>query len=718
MSSLTITYLATVALHAAVLSIVAAGLLSAIRQPSRRSFVAVAGLLAMGVLPWFTALRPEQSERASSVEMLPQVISPTLPAWTVVTLSAPEVKETVRREMVAKAPTAFVFPEPVESIVSVWFIGTGAGLILLVCALFRTVFWSGSLLPMDDEAWERLAAVSSDLPDRSRFLLSDTTTSPCVTGFFRPRIVLPCFLLEKEAEQQLSWALGHELAHLRAGDSRWMIVFSFIRCANWWNPLAHRLVSQWSDAREQLCDLHATGASEDRADYGRFLVTMAARISRQPGLAVTMARRVHTQRLKQRILCLLEARTGRAQPVGRGFIGWSSALLLLFAVAVSAIRIDAEAIPELSAESSDSAEELLPPASPPLPFPAPETTPAEASTAAVTGRTPARQLKMTSKLITTPERSKLKDGELLSDEEVQRYLKSLYPVKGLDLVTLPSITARSGQSAIIEIVKEVGTDPAEPPPFIGIKLGMKNERVGEKVKLDLDVDYRFVSDRRFPGITNEEARAINPADVKMAKHSISPTMDFGKTVVCDMGEIEPGKFLQLMVFIVELTQNGEEIGAHVATGLSPRENPPFDENPSALGTTRAREGRLKLDAVVIDIPRNRGLPEHVRFFKYLSSGSDDSLEALVSHYKLKKRNLPPVEIPLAGPTAPWPEFPGIRLSAKASEDLRTLVLINDSEQNGRSGISPLESGGLVHIDVQSGDPSIERRIYMTVTGVK
>ncbi|RYD35055.1 MAG: M56 family metallopeptidase, partial [Verrucomicrobiaceae bacterium] len=407
---------------------------------------------------------------------------------------------------------------------------------------------------------------------------SDTTTSPCVTGFFKTRIVLPHFLLEKDAEQQLRWALGHELAHLRAGDSRWIIVLSFIRCVNWWNPLAHRMVFQWSDAREQCCDLHATGESEDRADYGRFLVTMAARISRQPRLAVTMAKRVHTQQLKQRIVHLLEARSGRAQPVGRGFIAWSSALVLLFAVSVSALRIGAEEMPELSAEPSGFVEKLLPPASPPLSSPIPATIPVEAS-ATATGKTPARQLKLASKLITTPERSKLKDGELLSDEEVQLYLKSLYPVKGLpvkglDLVTLPSVTARFGQSAVIEIIKAVGTDAVENSPFVGIRLGMKNERVGNQVKLDLDVDYRFVSWRRFLGITNEEAKAINPADVKTAKHSISSTMDFGKTVVCDMGETEPGKFLQLMVFVVELTEYGEEIGAHVAAGLSPQENPP------------------------------------------------------------------------------------------------------------------------------------------------
>ncbi|RYD50203.1 MAG: hypothetical protein EOP85_00055, partial [Verrucomicrobiaceae bacterium] len=166
------TYLPTVALHAVLLSILAAISLSRVRQPARRSFVAVAGLLAMGVLPWFTALRPEQGERTLSVEELPQAISPTLPAWTVVTLSAPEVKETARQEMVAEAPAKFALPELVEAAVCVWCIGTGAGLILLAFALLRTVFWRRSLLPIDDEAWKKLAAVSSDLPERSRFLLS------------------------------------------------------------------------------------------------------------------------------------------------------------------------------------------------------------------------------------------------------------------------------------------------------------------------------------------------------------------------------------------------------------------------------------------------------------------------------------------------------------------------------------------------------------------
>ncbi|RYD49139.1 MAG: M56 family metallopeptidase, partial [Verrucomicrobiaceae bacterium] len=304
----------------------------------------------------------------------------------------------------------------------------------------------------------------------------------------------------------MRWAVGHEMAHLKAGDSRWIIVFSLIRCVNWWNPFVHLLVSRWADACEQLCDLHATDISEERPDYGKFLIVMARRITGRPPLAVAMAKRAHANRLKQRIVCLLEARTGRAQPVGRGFIGWSSALLLLFAVSVSALRIGAEEIPVLSPEHADSAEEVVAPVSPTLPSPDRETAMRDDATAtAEPTKLPARQLKMASKLITTPERSRLKDGDLLSDEEVQRYLKSLYPVKGLDLVTLPSLTALFGQSAVIEIIKEVGPRPVEPLPFVGIRLGMKNERVGEKLKLDLDVDYRFVSDRRFPGITNEEA---------------------------------------------------------------------------------------------------------------------------------------------------------------------------------------------------------------------
>ncbi len=104
------TYLLNVALHGAVLSIFATGLLALLRRPGQRSFVAIAGLLAVGVLPWMTALRPERRVSEPLAEISTQPVSPALPMWTVVTLPLPEEKSVVDySKPVADAPS-FVFP--------------------------------------------------------------------------------------------------------------------------------------------------------------------------------------------------------------------------------------------------------------------------------------------------------------------------------------------------------------------------------------------------------------------------------------------------------------------------------------------------------------------------------------------------------------------------------------------------------------------------------
>lgn len=728
--SVSTTYLLNVALHGAVLSIFAMGVLALLRRPGRRSFVAISGLLAVGVLPWMTALRPERRGGKPVAEVQAQPVSPALPLWTVVTLPMPQEKPVVVPSEPVANTASFVFPDPLTCVVSVWAAGTAAGMILLAWALLKVGFWKRSLRPLDDKAWDTLTSLSPDIPARHLFFLSESTTSPCVTGFFRPRIVLPGFLLKKGAEQELRWALGHEIAHLRAGDSRWVIVFSLIRCVNWWNPLVHRLVSQWADAREQLCDLHATGLSEDRSDYGKFLIDMARRIAGRPPLAVAMAKRTHAGRLKQRIVCLLGSGADSMQPVGKAFVGFGSALFVTSAVFVSALRIGAEETKDLPISTADAepAKEQTVPA----PDPSAETSPATTLPKPPEARSSVKwtsqsQLKFSAKMLATPTKPAFKDGTLLSDGQVQLYMRSVSQTKGVDLMTAPSVTARFGESVKIEIINHVvpkpgRQDPAKPVPFVGISFSMLGKPAGNQMDLKFDADYRFVSGKPISHFSRKEAAKLDPDAIKIVQHSVASRMNPGQTVVCDLGEIEPGRFLQILVNAVPIDRDGRPVDAFVngkpvdlpddsvrRSGAGNTETPPQDM--SSLKNTR---GKLRLNAVVIDIPRDPKLREDQRYFKKLSPAADDSLNALVAHYGLEKRPLKEVVIPLKGPTVPWPEHPEIRLSAVASPDLSIFVLTNDSEKNGKSSISHMDSGHMVHIDVQSGNPAIERRVYLTV----
>jgi beta-lactamase regulating signal transducer with metallopeptidase domain len=661
------TYLLNVALHGAVLSIFATGLLALLRRPGQRSFMAIAGLLTVGILPWITTLRPERRVNEPVAEISAQPVSPTLPVWTVVTLPMPEEKSVVETSgPVADAPS-FVFPSPLACVVFTWAAGTAAGLILLAIAVLRVCLWKRSLRSMDEKTWQILTALPYDVPSRRLFLLSESTTSPCVTGFFRPRIVLPRFLLEKEAEQQLRWAVGHELAHLRAGDSRWMIVFSLIRCVNWWNPFVHLLVSRWADAREQLCDLHATGLSEDRSDYGKFLVTMARRITGRPPLAVTMAKRAHANRLEHRIAYLLESRADSMKPLGKGFVGIGTVLLVVATVSVSILRIKADT-PGLVLEASSSNRTLLTSASKdqeestpdsdnpsserPAAFardatlPAPETNVIKEAEHDETqpDNKPSRFLKFTSKLLVTgphigfaddavDEGGRFSKGALFSESQARSVVESAKKDPASKQVNIPSMCIIPGQEGMIEIIREVpgnpkqvaARDPQAEAPFVGIRLTLNGRFVDEDstdplftnspVELEQTVDYHHI-----PGIYQpiqepgaNPPRGLDPDKIVSLKRTVRGRCFPHMTICIPVGEIEPGRLLVIFTRVDPIDPTGRPLDPEVTTGWMAEEDIWNRKEITAVETVRVSSERKfrdelkrRTDEGTLPLPENPG----------------------------------------------------------------------------------------------------------------
>lgn len=549
--SISTNYLLNVALHAVILSVFAGLVLMALRQARHRSVAAIAGLLAVGFLPWLTALRPAQPMTTPVPEIQTQD-APALPTWAVMTLPAKQTETPVP----AAAPGKFVFPDPLVFFATIWAAGAGAGLLLLAIASLKVRSWRKSLLPLDDTMWQSLQGISPQVPGRNDFLLSETTASPCVTGLFLPRIVLPRFLLESRSAEKLRWAVRHEIAHWQAGDSRWMILFALIRCVNWWNPLVHRLVSRWADAREQLCDLHATGVSDSRADYGEFLITIARKVTERPLLTVSMAKRPHALRLKRRIVSLLDAEPGAEKPVGKRWIGLGCGAALFCAAMVSCMRVGTNA-GITSAQTGAVLSDSKAPSSPEPPVGHFRAIP-EGS----------RQIKITAKLLVTSPQSNFV-GVNYNDESVERILKKFQKTGKATLTTTPSVTAKSGQRAIVEAVHEI-PKPGQPikertanssVPFVGINLSfVPRHSGGLAVDLRQTVDYRYVPGVwRFDGTDSKPPAGLNPAKIKTIKRTIDSHLLAGNTVFTNLGEIEPGIHLALLTKAEVIDANGRSL---------------------------------------------------------------------------------------------------------------------------------------------------------------
>lgn len=315
-------YALTVILHGTAIALVAALAVTCLRQPRARATAALTGILALGLVPWLSAIRlPDR-------QIPPALQAPVkaLPTWRI-TLSEPAATpdrppETVAAPLNAASPISRPPLTLFQILGLIWLTGTVLFLLAGIRTARRLRVWKASLERPTDAEWETLAPLTR-LP-RDSIYLCDPTISPCVTGLIRPALILPRFLLAPDHHRQLVWALRHEDEHVRGNDLRWIAIFRLIRATCWWNPLVRPLISRWSEAREQLCDLHAARSDEDRADYGRFLIEIGGRsAARLPG-TLAMADRGPVSRLKRRLVFLLTSPTDR--PVGKRFI--TAALLL------------------------------------------------------------------------------------------------------------------------------------------------------------------------------------------------------------------------------------------------------------------------------------------------------------------------------------------------------------------------------------------------------
>jgi beta-lactamase regulating signal transducer with metallopeptidase domain len=708
------TYLLNVALHAAVLSVFASLVLMALRHARHRSVAAIAGLVAVGFLPWLTALRPAQPIAAAAPKIQAQHEAPALPTWTVVTLPAPQKVIPAPTEPAA-APAKFVFPDPLHTLVILWATGAGVGLLLLTIATLKVGRWRKSLVPLDTTAWQSLQTLSSELPAQRHFLLCKSTASPCVTGLLRPRIVLPKFLLDSGSENELRWALRHEIAHWQAGDSRWMILFALIRCTNWWNPLVHRLVSQWSEAREQLCDLHATSVSENRADYGEFLIAMARKVTSQPPLAVAMAKRQHARRLRQRIVSLLSATATSDRPAGKGFIVASAAIFIACSAIASSMRVSAE---DLSGENRATTDATI---QQPEEKPVAETqaSPSEKPPTPGASEEVSKVMKTLARLVMTKTKPVLKDGSILTEDEIQLYMKSISTNKDSTLMTAPSVASRFGHNATMEISREVpGTaqqiaarNPGAPVPVVGIVFKTGGEIVGDQAKITFDAAYHFIPGAYEPTVDSQVAFPIglDPDKIKTLKRTVSGRLGARQVLYANLGELEPGKFLQLFIQVTPLDSAGKEL---------PKFRSPANAASSPSADVR---GKLRLTGYQIDVPADS---IHYSSSPYGLTSTDAGSEQRWKSIPMATiKAYAPLEIPFNEISRPW-DIPNLKVSAIGSSDFKLTSLKNyepistTGEPFGESiTFDDFENGQWMHIGVKTDNPKIARRVFFQIEAI-
>ncbi|MEP6670226.1 MAG: M56 family metallopeptidase [Chthoniobacter sp.] len=380
--------------------------------------------------------------------------------------------------------------------VSFWIWAAGA-VGAFLCFGARSWHTSGLLRRAAPAADPRLQRLFLAIPERFRrravLHITDEIPVAALVGIWRPRILLPREWVAVLDDDELRHVLLHELGHARRCDLAVQWLFALAQCFHWFNPLVW-LVARWARADAELaCDawVLAHSAEGERERYGDTLLK-TSQLFRSPisisPVAIGMAASRH-------------ALVSRVRHVGtyRQVAGWrvllGSALAGLVAIPLMTRQTSAQA-PRLEVKEAAAAT----PAPTPSPAggkpdaeakPAPAAPEPQTKAAATAPHNEAKPtlIEIESKFLEVSESTAKKLGLMAAPPDpsstiggsgkkkpvqaaptlfaphsvlsvmessavMNQLIEKLNSTKGVDLLSAPRLTIKSGQKGTIEIIRE------------------------------------------------------------------------------------------------------------------------------------------------------------------------------------------------------------------------------------------------------------------------
>jgi beta-lactamase regulating signal transducer with metallopeptidase domain len=175
---------------------------------------------------------------------------------------------------------------------------------------------TGRLLRMArtaDEGWLELSReVSGKLGLASRVLLfqSEHVRTAVTIGALNPAIVLPAESNHWPREKR-RFILSHELAHIQRRDTLIEIIVLLVMSMYWFNPLVWMSIKRLRVERERDCDDVVLNTGAKPSDYAMLLLDIAADLKAPPRPAWRLSTISQGSNLKDRIMCILDAKIDR-----------------------------------------------------------------------------------------------------------------------------------------------------------------------------------------------------------------------------------------------------------------------------------------------------------------------------------------------------------------------------------------------------------------------
>lgn len=115
-----------------------------------------------------------------------------------------------------------------------------------------------------------------------RLRVSDDVMLPVACGYLQPAVVVPRGLSELLSDEETSYLLLHERAHLVRRDDWGLLFERTIGALCWWHPAVWWMGKQLEQEREEACD-QLVACGNERRRYARTLVHLAEIAQARPG---------------------------------------------------------------------------------------------------------------------------------------------------------------------------------------------------------------------------------------------------------------------------------------------------------------------------------------------------------------------------------------------------------------------------------------------------
>lgn len=203
----------------------------------------------------------------------------------------------------------------------------------------------------DEPTLDLLAQSKAVMGVRRPVELAETTriSSPAISGWWRPRILLPVGLLRRLSVDETRFLFLHELAHVKRGDIALNWLLAAVQILHWFNPFVWLALRRLLSVREEVCDdlvLRRCFMGAAR-EYGLTLIRILEECAPRRLLPAYAAVLDDIQALRERVRSIRDFSIGESNP-------WAPALItVLLAVAGLTERADHHALdasPPLPAE--------------------------------------------------------------------------------------------------------------------------------------------------------------------------------------------------------------------------------------------------------------------------------------------------------------------------------------------------------------------------------